>query len=295
MFRDARYFLLISRPINVAISLLTFGVSCFIATQHQFEFLQDARFWATALTIVVIAATGYWINDVYDFRIDRINKPGKTVVNAILSVKKVLTVYFICIGLILLFSAYFLAWRHQLYHISFINGLSVVLLFMYASILKGRGIPGNLTIAFLIALVIILAGFLYQFHLETLPLVWTIIFAFEITLIREITKDVEDIRGDLQFKLQTLPIQIGIRRTKYVLLVLLVIFFFSTYLPLAYHFLRHGVWIWPYLLASALLVQVPSVWLFFQLKKAVRPEDFGQISRYLKYLMLCGIVTLFFL
>ena len=50
-------------------------------------------FWATLLTIAGIAATGYWINDVYDFRIDRINKPNRTIVNAILSVKKVMTIY----------------------------------------------------------------------------------------------------------------------------------------------------------------------------------------------------------
>ena len=292
MFQDARHFIRISRPLNVLIAFFAFGVSCFIASEKSFHFLQEAIFWITAFTIAAIAATGYWINDVYDFRIDRINKPQKTVINAHLSVKKVLTIYFIINGLVLVLSLIYLGLIRREYPVTFINFLSVALLFIYASYLKRIGIPGNLTVSFLIAMVVILGGYLYGINT---PLIWTIIFAFEITLIREITKDVEDIRGDLYYQLKTLPIQIGIRQTKKILGLLYILFIISCYLPFLYGWLKHDVIIWPYLISSIVLVQIPAVYLFYLLTKSARPEDFGQQSRWLKWLMILGIFTLFFL
>jgi len=293
MWRDLKYFFLISRPLNVLISVLTFGVACFLASHRSLGFMADAPFWATALIIAVIAATGYWVNDVYDFRIDRINRPGNTIVNAQLSVKKVLTVYFIVNVLILLFSLGYLGFGHGYYHMSFINLLSVALLFVYASYLKRIGGAGNLLIAFLIALVLILAYYLY----ESLPLslVWAIVFAFQITFIREITKDVQDIKGDLAFGLKTLPIQIGVSGTKRVLLVLYFLFLLSTYLPVIVSWWRGTDWLWEYMTLSVLLVQIPCIYLVRMMWRSEEPSHFAMQSNMLKVLMLTGMVTLFFL
>jgi 4-hydroxybenzoate polyprenyltransferase len=293
MLRDLKYFFLISRPANVAISLLAFGVACLFVNDYTFIFLTHSKFWYTAATIVVIAATGYWINDVYDFRIDRINKPRKTVVNAILSVKKVLTVYFVANFLILAFSTFFLGYQNQEVAITFINFLSVVLLFVYASYLKRVSVGGNLVISFLIALVLILAYYLYD--RINMPLIWAIVFAFEITFIREITKDVQDIKGDLKYKLHTLPIALGVKHTKSVLLILYIIFLISCYLPFAFGYFMEGEILWPYLLSTVILVQIPTFYLVYLLGKAKEPDDFKSQSNYLKLLMLTGIITLFFI
>jgi 4-hydroxybenzoate polyprenyltransferase len=292
MWRDLKYFFLISRPLNVLISVLSFGVACFIARGHSLDFLVDLPFWGTALTIAFIAAAGYWINDAYDFRIDRVNKPQKLVVNAILSVKKVLTVYFLVNMGILMFSFWYLGVRETHYQITFINFLSVILLFIYASYLKRVSVAGNLLISFLTALVIILAGYLYKINMA---LGWMVVFAFEITFIREITKDIEDIRGDLQFNLQTLPIQIGIQKTKVVLLFLYSIFFLSTYVPFFMHYMRRENFLWAYLVSSIVLVQIPTLWLMARMHRSSEPEEFGQQSQFLKYLIFLGLITLYFL
>lgn len=293
MLRDLKYFWLISRPLNVGIAFLAFAVACYIAFYKSgMGFLGDVQFYATAMTISLIAATGYWINDVYDFRIDRINKPDKAIVNAFLSVKKVLTFYFIVTFLILSFSLIYFAWYHKAYQITFVNFLSVFLLFVYASYLKRISVVGNLVIAFLVALVIILAGYLYHINSE---LMYTIAFAFQITLLREITKDIEDIRGDLQFNLQTLPIQIGIRATKRVLWGLYIFFLISCYLPFIIHYFQKGSLLWTYLILSIILVQLPTLYILTILRKSFRPSDFTIQSRYLKYLIVTGIVTILFL
>lgn len=292
MWKDITYFFRLSRPGNVLISLIAFGVSCFLVNKHSLDFLSHASFWATSLTIIVIAATGYWINDVYDFRIDRINKPSKTIVNAYLSVKKVLTVYFVANGLILLFSLGYLGFYKDKFNITFINFLSVFLLFFYASYFKRVSVAGNLVISFLIVLVLVLAYYLYD-HLS-MSLIWMIVFAFEITFIREVTKDVEDIEGDLTFALRTFPIQVGMRNTRNFLLLLYVLFLLSCYLPFLMTFLRAGSYNWIYLGLSLVLVQIPALWLMRKLWQSSEPSHFSIQSRYLKFLMLTGIVTLFF-
>ncbi|MDX2248996.1 MAG: geranylgeranylglycerol-phosphate geranylgeranyltransferase [Bacteroidia bacterium] len=293
MWRDFTYFFLISRPVNVLISLVAFSVACFLVAPHPLNFFFDAKYWAASFTIAVIAATGYWINDVYDFRIDRINKPGRTVVNALLSVKKVLTIYFLINGLVLLFSLGYLGFYLGNFAVTFINFLSVFLLFFYASYFKRVSVAGNLVISFLIALVLILASYLYE-NLN-MALIWTIVFAFEITFIREITKDIEDIEGDLTYGLNTLPIQMGISFTTKILMLLYGVFLVSCYLPFFYVLFLKEETNWLYLLLSIGLVQIPTVWLMALLSKSTKSEEFGRQSRYLKLLMLSGIITLFFL
>ncbi|MEM9934715.1 MAG: UbiA family prenyltransferase [Bacteroidota bacterium] len=292
MLKDLKYFFLISRPANVLISFISFGLACFIASSRHLAFFTHEMFWATSLMIILIAATGYWINDIYDFKIDRINRPERTVVNALLSVKKVLTGYIVGIVCILLFSVVFIGYYKQHPEITLINILSVGLLFVYASFLKKMGVIGNFVIGLLIILVVLLGGYLYGINL---PLLWMMVFAFQITLIREITKDVQDIKGDLAFKLSTLPIQIGMDATKRVLMFLYIIFLISCLLPVAIKLSRSGEWLWYYLFSSVVLVQLPTIWLILRMQKADKPEDFAFQSGFLKMLMLTGIITLFFL
>ena len=292
MLRDLKYFFLISRPANVLISFISFGLACFIASSRHLSFFSHEMFWATSLMIILIAATGYWINDIYDFKIDRINRPDRTVVNAILSVKKVLTGYIIGISIILLFSVIFIGYYKRHPEITLINILSVGLLFVYASFLKKVGVVGNFVIGLLIILVVLLGGYLYGINFT---LMWMMAFAFQITLIREITKDVQDIKGDLAYKLRTLPIQIGMEATKRVLLILYVLFLISCLLPVIIKLVRTGEWLFPYLISSLLLVQIPTIWLMQKMMKAKEPEEFAYQSGFLKLLMLSGIITLFFL
>jgi len=294
MLKDIKYFFLLSRPLNVLISFVAFVVSCYIAFYKTgLGFLEDMSFWMTAFCICSIAATGYWINDAYDFRIDRINKPKRTIVNAILSVKKVLTAYFIASFLIMSVSiTYFVFVKEEDYQIVFINILSIFLLFVYASYLKHISVVGNLVVAFLVALVIILAGYLYHINQE---LMYTIAFAFQITLLRAITKDIEAITGDLKFNLQTLPIQVGIRATKKVLWVLYIFFLLSCYAPVVIHFMDKGEVLWTYLWLSIFLVQLPVVYILILLHKSFKPADFSVQAKYLKYIIITGIFTILYL
>ena len=84
-----------ARPFNLAAAALTFGVAAWWSYLRTFAFLAEGLFWAQLVIMLAIMAAGYWINDIYDYKIDRINKPQKTRISAHISVKKAFTVYLV--------------------------------------------------------------------------------------------------------------------------------------------------------------------------------------------------------
>jgi len=285
--KDILYFYRLSRPLNVLISILALTLGSFLAVEKTFEFIKDPGYWYGMVALTVITATGYWINDIFDFKIDRINKPQKVIVNAHLSVKKVFTAYFAAIGVILI-ASFFL----QELSLFAVNCSAVGLLYIYAWFLKRTTVVGNLLIAALTALVLYYAGVMYRL---SDPLVWAIIFAFEVTFLREVTKDMEDIEGDLKFKLHTLPIRAGIKVTKRVLLGVFCLFILSCYGPLVTEYLSGKSFNWLYLAGSLLLVQIPACWTMHLLMKSEDSDQFHQVSNWLKGLVLLGMCSLILL
>ena len=280
--KDLFYFIRLSRPINLVIGFLAYSTSTYLVSrgQNQDLFFENINYWLEGICILLIMATGYWINDIYDFKIDRINKPNKNFVNAHISRKKVVTGYLagtLLVGAI----SYFLPFRFIL-----INLTAVLLLYAYTLFLKRRSVLGNLVIALLTGIVI-LAG---AFHYVVLPtILWLSFWAFLITFAREIVKDIEDLSGDLTFELATLPIQVGIEGSKSVIVVVYIILLISCNLPA---FLLSN---WQYMIVSILLVQIPLMYALVRLHRSTDPQAFRQQSLWLKWIMLGGLVSAFFL
>lgn len=282
-----RHFFWLSRPLNVLITLIAFALAAHMAQGDILQCLRDAQFWYGCVALTVITATGYWVNDAFDFKIDRENKPRKVIVNAHLSVKKVLTAYIAAVMLVLAFSFLF-----QPLALFAINAGVAALLFLYAWLLKRTTVVGNIVIALLTALVVYYAAVMY---VPRTVLMWTILFAFEITFIREVVKDIEDIKGDLKFKLQTLPIRIGIQATKHVVFASYLVFILSCYAPLLEGLLRTLTLNVPYLAVSVALVQLPAAYLMWRLRKAAVSADFAWQSKMLKFLIFMGMVSVLLL
>ncbi|MBS1559803.1 MAG: geranylgeranylglycerol-phosphate geranylgeranyltransferase, partial [Bacteroidetes bacterium] len=198
--------------------------------------LRDYRLFFLTVSTVLIAAAGYIINDYYDVKIDLINKPGRVVIG-----KKVARRYALLFHSVLSIAGtilgFFLSWK-----IGVINFLSAFLLWWYSNDLKRQPFIGNFVVALLTGLAVFLVSVLYETHV---PLVITYsLFSFTMTLIREIVKDMEDMKGDNTFGCQTLPIIWGLRRTKFLIYFLMLVLFGSvvyinevfTKLPLLYFF-----------------------------------------------------------
>ncbi|NOT75505.1 MAG: geranylgeranylglycerol-phosphate geranylgeranyltransferase [Cyclobacteriaceae bacterium] len=242
--------------------------------------LFDFRLLQLSISTVLIAAAGYIINDYYDVKIDLINKPERVVIGK--SIKRRYAILFHTIlsvsGVAL---GFLLDWK-----IGVLNFFCAFTLWLYSNALKRLPFIGNFTVGLLTGLSIFIINLLYP-PLLTLTIIYSL-FAFFITLVREIIKDLEDLRGDDTFGCKTLPIVWGIRRTKVFIYFLLILF---SLLVLALN-----QWIAPLPLQFLLWsLFVPMVILAGWLVRADTRRDFYQLSQFCKIIMIAGVLSMAFL
>lgn len=237
----------------------------------------DWRLFVLAVSTALIAAGGYVINDYYDVKIDFINNPGRVVVgksiprrHAIL-LHGALSIAGIALGVLL-------SWW-----IVAVNIFSVALLWLYSNLLKRLPFVGNLAVAVLTGLSLAILDIVYESP-DLLVIIYAT-FAFFITLVREIIKDMEDLKGDTTYGCKTLPVIWGIRKTKNMVYWILAIFSGTVlFINLAYVKLP--------VIYFLMMLFVPLAWLVQQLRKADTKRDFAWLSSFCKVIMLLGILSM---
>lgn len=158
------------------------------------------------LFIIVIAssltiASGYIINNFYDSKKDLINRPNKSMIDRLVSQKTKLQVYF-SVNFLVAILAFFVSFRAVLFFSAYI-----FLIWFYSHKLKKHPIIGNLT-ASLLAVLPFFAILLYYKNLY--PQIFAhATFLFLLILIREIIKDLENIKGDVANDYLTIPVKYG--------------------------------------------------------------------------------------
>ena len=188
-------------------------------------------------SVVGIAAGGYVINDYFDVKIDRINRPDNLVVTRIISRDAAMNLFYglTAVGVI---AGTVVAWWAHSWTLLFTYIVIPGLLWFYSASYKRMFLIGNLVVAFASAIVPLLVAIanadylhhLYQNALAYSPIVgelyvWTggfAAFAFLLTWVREIVKDIEDIEGDREMECRTLPIVWGDKVAKMIATLLLV-------------------------------------------------------------------------
>ena len=234
------------------------------------------------------AASGNIINDIFDIIPDEINKPHKLIVGTKISIKKSYIAYytFNIIGLI------FVIWASLLLnnYIFFIYGVPVILLlYLYSKYLKGVPVVGNILIACFTSFSLLFFLILIPSSLEQKQIIITLaLFAFLINWIREIIKDIEDVKGDKKANLNTLPILIGTKRTSN---IARIITFFSLLFLMILLYLSDKILFKIYILITLIL---PLSYIFIILKKSQKKHDFSKISKILKFIIAFGIFTILF-
>ncbi len=240
----------------------------------------DFELFLLSCSTILIAAAGYIINDYYDVKIDFINKPERVVIGRSIARRYAILFHVALSFLGILIGAY-LSLR-----VGALNILSVFLLWLYSNNLKRLPIIGNVAVAFLTGLSIYMVEVYYRTG-NSLILIYSS-FAFFMTLIREIIKDMEDLKGDNTFGCKTLPIIWGIRKTKLVIYIILAVFSI-TVLVLNYFYV--GLSIYYFLLC----LFIPLLILLLRLIRADRMKDFAWLSTFSKVIMLLGILSMAFL
>jgi 4-hydroxybenzoate polyprenyltransferase len=261
------------------------------------------KFWLIVLASVFIAAAGNSINDYFDLNIDQINKPSKVVVNVSISRRWVIFFHLVLSMLGLFFTAYALP-LNEYWYLVFANMLCIVLLWVYSTNFKKQLLIGNLLISILTAWVLLILFFsktplqlnnvLASGEKEIRFFRLTILyasFAFIVSLIREVIKDVEDRVGDAKYGCRTIPIVWGLTATKVFVAVWLVVLI-SVLIILQLYVLPMG-W-WESMAYCLVAIIIPLVWVVIKLLTAQTEKDFGKLSTVIKIVMLTGILSMVF-
>ncbi|MBL7847655.1 MAG: geranylgeranylglycerol-phosphate geranylgeranyltransferase [Cyclobacteriaceae bacterium] len=244
------------------------------------DLVTDPRLLILAVSTILIAAGGYAINDYYDVKIDLINKPERVVVGKTLSRRSVLLFHSLnsMAGTAL---GFILSWP-----IGVVNFTSAFLLWLYSNALKRMPFVGNFAVALLTGMSILVVNLLFT-PLLTLVVVYAL-FAFFMTLIREIIKDMEDLKGDDTFGCRTLPIVWGLRNTK-LFIYLLIALFSIVVIVIHWQVTPMPVWFFTGFLLMPMGVLV--AWLI----RADTRKDYHLLSQFSKLIMLAGIFSMAFL
>ena len=179
------------------------------------------------LFIIVIAsgltiASGYIINNFYDSKKDLINRPNKSKIDRLVSQRTKLQVYF-TINSVVALLAYLVSFRASIYF-----SVYIFLIWFYSHKLKKFPIIGNLT-ASLLAILPFFAILLYYKNLY--PQIFAhATFLFLLILIREIIKDLENIKGDIANDYRTIPVLFGEIAAKKIITALTIITILPVYL-----------------------------------------------------------------
>jgi 4-hydroxybenzoate polyprenyltransferase len=272
--------------------------------------MSSLDFLLLTVSTLFIAAAGYIINDYFDVKTDRLNRPDKVVVGRIIPRRLAMILHMTLSSLGLLLAVY-VAWNAGNWRLCGLQIFSIVALWFYSTHLKKQLLSGNILIALLAALVPLTAG-LYEFASGSLislnvlssyvPGAGSIllrkaavlvtgyaVFAFLSNLIREIVKDIEDMDGDRAAGCKTLPVVVGEIQAKFIALSLVVFTVITLALVQRYLYIFDYQALFYYTLIA---VQLPFVVMFLMLWRANTKDDYSRVSLICKLLIVTGVISM---
>lgn len=273
-----KYFLL--EPFGIAVTL------------DRWDFL------LLVLSMISLAAAGNIINDIHDVETDRINKPKRTRIGTAISEKTAYN-WFFALNIIGVGIGFYLSNLVGQPSFTALFILPSAFLYLYATELKGTVLVGNLVVSIMVAMIIVMVGIfdlvpaITPQNRTTQKVMFSILvdyamFAFLINFLRELVKDQEDIKGDYNSGMKTLPVVFGRERTNNLI-------FFFTLLPLT------GIvyYIYTYLsqnevavMYALVLILAPLLYFLVRITGARDKKQFHHLSILLKFILAAGLVSI---
>jgi 4-hydroxybenzoate polyprenyltransferase len=284
-------------------SLVPFYVGDTVSILSYFE---SHHYLLLILTSLLIAAAGNIINDYFDRNIDEINKPEKKIIDKMIKRRWAIVMH-IAFSLAAILIGFYIDFQTPVFWLGLSNTICVLLLFAYSISLKKKLLVGNILISLLTAWVIFVCFLCYyrtlsfegyelferQAILRRFMRISTLYagFAFVISLIREVVKDMEDIEGDRKYGCKTIPIAWGIPASKVFVAVWLVVLIGMIGIVQIYAWQLGWYWSAAY---SILLIVAPLVWALRKLYQAKVSTDYHRLSTIIKLVMLAGLLSMLF-
>lgn len=254
--------------------------------KRALSILLDFNLFILVFASSITIASGYIINSFYDNRKDLINRPNKSMLDRFVSQKTKLSVYF-SLNFIVALMTLFVSWRALLFF-----SVYIFLIWFYSHKIKKQPLIGNLMSA-LLAVLPFFAILLYYYnqipfeeienYTNQLAVIFThASFLFLLLLIREMIKDLENLKGDLANNYKTIPIVYGENTSKKIITALA----FCTVIPVYILIEIYDVGYMDIYFYSCLIV---LVYFLLRLQKATNKQEFLRLHNVLKLLIVAGV------
>ncbi len=316
------HFLKLIRPVNLIIVALTmYSVRFFYLDIANLKINkgyaglhEQIDFFLLVFSTVLIAAAGNIINDYFDVKADRINRPERLIISKHIKQRYAILSHWILNGFAFSIAIYLSIRFHTFWYV-FVHLISINALWFYSMYFKKKAIIGNFLVASLTALVPILCGIHFylvgslselNFELSALNShAWIYFladhgkfvfgmafFAFLLNFAREIVKDIQDVSGDKVIHAHTLPILIGAKKSAIVaslILFVVPITFLLLYFFNVRFIFEDIIFFIPFILAVLLAGIISLILLINHSKKSLKFYDF-----LIKCAMLLGLILPFY-
>lgn len=238
------------------------------------QVLLDINLLMLVLASSVSIAGGYIINNFYDSEKDVINRPNKSMLDKLVSQNTKLSFYFVLNFLAIILASY-VSFKAVVFFSVYIFGI-----WFYSHKLKRLTFLGNITST----LLTITPFFIVALHYSSFNTIVFLhaIFLFLIMLVRELTKDLENLKGDLTLNYKTIPIVYGIKKAKFLISLLLIL----TLLPIYFLLTTKAVGLmsWYFYTCQILLL----IYLFL-LWKFNSKQHYNWLHNILKIILVAGV------
>ena len=270
------YLIKLIRPLNT----ITAGIATVIASLILSGLNDLTTVVTLAVTVMAYTAGANSLNDAVDFLTDLVNRPDRVIPAGLISQNSAIFVSFIfyLIGTI---SA--LKLNDEAVFIGVI--IAMPLMVVYNIHLKGKPLVGNIAVSIVIGLSFLFCGAAHQ-NYE--PMWLPAMLSFGLTFLRELVKDVADLKGDLSTGLATFPILIGIHKSRQ--LIIFLCFLVSLLALWALYTSTYGIW---YGIIVFIGVEVPIVMVVILFLKNPGISSGKRSSKILKFSSLMGLIAIY--
>jgi len=240
----------------------------------------DYKLFFIVLASVFVVSAGYIINNFYDVKADRINRPIKAHLDQFVSQRTKLQIYFLFNFLGFLFG-WFISWRAALFFAIYIFAI-----WLYSHKLKKHPFIG-LVSASVLTISPFFAIFVYYKNFTKIIFVHAS-FLFFVLLLRQLIKDLGNLRGAVANNYSTYPVKYGERKTRKLGILFIILTFFPTYVLMNYPSVGYMKY---YFLISIIVL----VFIGYFLWKSNLKRHYVLLHNILKLMLLAGILSLLFI
>ena len=270
------YVIKLTRPLNT----ITAGIATVIASSILSELNDSITVVTLALTVMAYTAGANSLNDAVDYLTDLVNRPDRVIPMGLIGQNSAIFVSFI---FFLFGTISALTLNDEAIFIGVI--IAMPLMVVYNIHLKGKPLVGNIVVSIVIALSFLFCGAAHQNYG---PMWLPAMLSFGLTFLRELVKDVADLKGDLSMGLATFPILLGIYKTRQLIIFLCFLVSLLALWPL--YNSTYGIW---YGIIVFIGVEVPVVMVVILFLENPGISSGKKSSKILKFSSLMGLIAIY--